>query len=114
MIRLRLNQALPILLLLAAGCASLGVPVPQTFNGKAAAALTTVTGARQTTLTLLQAHKLTPDDAANVDKQADNLRQGIEVARTIHAGDPAAGDTKLTATIAALQILTAYLEEHKK
>ena len=113
MFRLRLNQAIPLLVLLAAGCASLGVPVPQTFNQKAAAALTTVTGARQTTLTLLQAHKLTPDDAENVDKQADNLRQGIEVARTIHGTDPGAGDTKLGATIAALQVLTAYLEKAK-
>lgn len=105
--------ALYITFLLLAGCASLGVPTATTFNEKAAGAITTVTGARQTNLTLLQAHKLTPDDAENINAQADNLRKGIDVARSIHDTQPAAGDDKLAATITALTALTAYLEQRK-
>ena len=112
--KLKINQALPLLLLLLAGCAALGVLPAKTFNEKAAAATISVTGARQTTLTLLQASKISPDDAENVQDQANNLRKGIDVARTIHETDATGGDTKLDATIQALQILTAYLEEHKK
>jgi len=111
--KLKLHQALPLLFLLLAGCASLGVPAPSTFNEKAAAALATVTGARQTTLTLLQAGKLTPDDAENVNAQADNLRQGIDIARQIHSTNTAAGDDRLTATITALTALNAYLGTRK-
>lgn len=99
--------------LLLSGCAQLGVPTPATFNEKAASALTTVTAARQTALTLLQAGKLTPDDSENVNAQADNLRKGIDVARSIHATQPTAGDDKLAATITALTALTAYLEQRK-
>lgn len=99
--------------LILVGCAQLGVPVAQTFNEKAAAAITTVTGARQTTLTLLQADKLTADDAENINAQADTLRQGIEVARSIHASQPTAGDDRLSAVITGLTALTAYLEQRK-
>lgn len=107
------TAALYVAFLLLAGCQLLGVPVPQTFNEKAASALTTVTGARQTALTLLQAQKITPDDAENVNEQADTLRKGVEVARAIHATQPVAGDARLAATITALTALTAYLEERK-
>jgi hypothetical protein len=105
---------LPILLVLVLGCAQLGVPAPQTFNEKAAAALITVTGARETTLTLLQAGKISADDAQNIQSQADTLRQGIEVARSIRAMTPDVADDRLAATITALNALTAYLEARKQ
>lgn len=94
-------------------CSTLGVSAPQTFNEKAAAAIVTVTGARQTTLTLLQAHKITPDDAENVQGQADNLHKGIDVARSLKGADPSGAQTKLDATVEGLKILTAYLEAHR-
>ncbi|HEY4354886.1 MAG TPA: hypothetical protein VGN16_03990 [Acidobacteriaceae bacterium] len=110
---IRLKYALPLLLMLAAGCASLGVPVPQDFNEKSSAALTTVTGVRQTNLVLLQAHKITRDDGQNIQDQANNLRSAIDVARSIHSTQPGAADDKLTATITALEALKVYVESRK-
>lgn len=110
---IQLKHAIPLLLILAAGCASLGVPVPRDFNEKSAAALTTVTGLRQTNLALLQAHKITPDDGQNIQDQTNNLRTGIDVARSVHATNPAAGDDKLAAIITALEALKIYVETRK-
>lgn len=90
-------------------CATLGVPTPKTFNQKFAVGISTVTSARTTALTLLTATKITADDAANVNKQADVAREGLELARTIHAALPAQGDAKLAAVTLGLNALTGYL-----
>jgi hypothetical protein len=94
-------------------CASWGIPAPETFNAKAAAAYTSVTGARQTTLSLLQAGHISAEDAENVNSQADNLRQAIDIALQIYPTEPGEATDKLEVTIRALQILTAYLEQRR-
>lgn len=91
------------------GCSTLGVPQPQTFNQRAATAITSVTSVRQTATVLLQAGKLTPEDARNVQAQADNAMAAIAIARNVSTTDPAGGQTKLTAALTILQALDAYL-----
>lgn len=103
----------PLLAILLLGCASMGVPTPQTFRERIAAAYVTVTGIRQTTLTLLQAKKISPDDAGNVNQSADQARAGVDIARSIETVDPTGADNRLNASIAILESLQAYLGSKK-
>lgn len=112
-----MKRALKIPFLLAvmllAGCQFLGQPTPETFRERAAVALTTVTAVRQTALTLLQAGKITPDDAQSVQGGADQARAGIEVARQIEATNPQAAENRLSAAITGLTALEAYLRSRQ-
>ncbi len=92
------------IILALAACAT-----PQTFNEGVASGLGTVTAARNLAGNLLDAKKITADDAENVQKQADNTREGILLARTIHIKDPIAGQAKLDAQQAMIRALQAYL-----
>jgi hypothetical protein len=100
---------LTALLFLLAACQSLGVPSPQTFNEKEAAAISTVTAIRGTALSLLTSNKITAADAQNIQAQADNAREAIQVADQIHAANPEAGGDRLTAIVAGLTALQTYL-----
>jgi hypothetical protein len=100
---------LGLFLCLLTACKTLDIPTPTTFNERLAGAYTTVTGIRETASTLLLANKLTAEDAQNVQQQCDTLRAALDVARQVHAADPQAGGDKLTATLVALNALSAYL-----
>ena len=107
---MRTLQAGWLVLVLLAGCAALGVPPADTYNKQLAGAYTAVTAARQETLTLLQAGKITADDAQNVQNQADAIRAGLDVsAVAFKGGDSAAATTKLDSTITVLKALQSYL-----
>lgn len=95
-------------------CGTLGVPTPQTFNEKEAAAISSVTAIRGTALSLLQAGKITAGDAQNIQGQADNARQAIQVADQIHTANPEAGGDRLTAIITGLNAISAYLATRSK
>lgn len=103
---------IPLLLLIAA-CGSLGVPAPQTFNERAAAATATVNTASQTVLTLLQARKITPDESDRYTDRAEDAQEAIDLARGIYPTNPTSAEDRLALVIAALQILTAELEQRK-
>jgi len=103
------HYAAAVLCVLLTGCAALGLATPKTFNQKFAVGISSVTSARQTALTLLTARKISADDAANVQAQADNARTGLELARTIHASLPEQGEAKIDAVLIGLNGLTAYL-----
>ncbi len=94
-------------------CAGLGLPTPTTFNERLAAAYGTVTEVRSDATILLSAGKITPADAQNVQNQADNAKAALDLARTMSKGDLPAANTRLTATIAALTALQAYLASRK-
>lgn len=79
-----------------------------------AVTISAVTAARQTASTLLQAKKITPDDAANLQQQADNIRAAALIARSMIGVDPAGADAKLQQTRAALLALQAYLTTKEK
>lgn len=101
-------EAVAVMVLLVA-CTALGVPSPDTFNEKAAVALGTVTQVRATTLQLLQAKKITADDAQHVQSQADNARAGIDIARGLSKTDLTAAGNKLAMATAVLTAAQAYL-----
>ncbi len=64
--------------------------------------------------TLLKADKLTVDDAENVQKQADNARAALDIARALMVSNPAAADAKLQATMSILNTLRGYLAAKEK
>lgn len=105
---------MPLIFILLTACQSLGLQTPETFNEKASAAIVSVTAVRKSALTLLQAGVISSDDAQNVQAQADNARTGIDIARTIHATDPAAAENRITAVLVGLNVLSAYLATQEK
>lgn len=96
---------------LIAGCAAIGLAPADTFNKKIALAYLGDTGVLQSDHTLFAAGKITKEDEANIEKQADTIKEGLDIARSIHSTDATAGDSKLTATIAALSALQNYLQQ---
>lgn len=90
-------------------CAQFGGVTPQTFNQKVLAAQTTATTVLKLNDDLLLGKQITAADATNIEKQADNLQAGIDIARQVHATNPTAGDAKLQAVLTALQALQSYL-----
>lgn len=104
---------LAIAIMLLSACAQLGIPKPETFNERLAVGYSTVTAVRQTATTLLQAKKISADDAQNVQNQADNARAGLDIARTISKTDLKAADAKLNAVHTALTALQSYLATKK-
>lgn len=103
------RAAIALLFVALSACAALGVQSPQTFNEKAAVAISSVTVVRQTATALLQAHKISAPDAQNIQGQADNARAGIEVAIAINATDPGAAENRIGAILVGLNAITAYL-----
>jgi len=95
-------------------CTSLGSPAPQTLNERIAVTITAVTAVRQSTTTLVAAGKLSAQDAENIQQQADNVRTGATIARSLAGVDPTAADAKLQQTRAVLLALQSYLASKEK
>lgn len=96
------------------GCAALGLPTPQSFNEKLLAGYSGVTTVRAGGDALIVAKKISSADAENVQKQADNVRAGLDIASSM--SDPALAAAKLNSTLTiltALQAYQAYLETRK-
>jgi len=106
------------------GCAQLGTPPVDTFNKRAAVAYATVQTVAEGAVAAYTAGKLSDSDRTNVVTTGRAAVQGIMVAQTLHlqacplrpqveTPDPActapAADAKLTATLAVLSALQAYL-----
>lgn len=106
-------SAFVALIFLITACATLDVPVPQTFNQRVLAAYNTADAIVQSMATLLQAGKIKPADAQQVHDQVVNLKTGIDIAQQVHASDPSAGEDKLATTVAALTALQSYLAGRK-
>lgn len=109
-----LRQNSYILLVLVVGCAALGLPTPQSFNEKLLTAYSGVTTVRAAGDALIVAKKISSADAENVQKQADNVRAGLDIASSMQDSTLAAA--KLNSTVAiltALQAYQAYLETRK-
>jgi hypothetical protein len=60
-------------------------------------------------LQLLQAKKISAEDAQNIQTQADTARAGVDISRKLCGTDPAAADNRLTAAVTILQALSTYL-----
>lgn len=95
------------------GCASLGVPAADTFNKKVAAATVSVNTGSQTDLTLLQQHKITPDESDQYIARLADLQTAINSTRTVYDTSPADAENRLAAAITALNLLLTELEKRK-
>ncbi len=95
---------------LISACASFGVRL-ETFNERLAGGYSTVTFIRDTAGALLDSGHIDADEAEQVQRQANHLRAGLDVASTLKdRGDSGASD-KLELTLAALASLADYLRE---
>jgi hypothetical protein len=94
---------------LVAACAELGLVAPQSFEEKLTAGLASVTAARETTTALLEAKKISSDDAQHIQDQLRNARAGLDIARAMGRTDPAAATAKVTAIHTGLVALQSYL-----
>jgi hypothetical protein len=108
------KKLLIVAVLLVAGCGTLGIPPADTFNKKWLAAQQTDTTVLETDLALLQAGTISKADAMNVEAQADNIKAGLDIARTLYATDQQAGSTKLDSVVATLKALQSYLNAKGK
>lgn len=101
--------ALTLLLSILAACAALGVPAPETFSEKVAAAQVTVTSTRVAATQLLNAGKISVQDAKNVQAAADAGNAGIDLAIQLSKTDPSAASAKLTSAMAVVTAVQVYL-----
>lgn len=93
---------------LVSACATFGVRL-ESFNERLAGGYASVTFARETAGALLEAGFLSADEAEQVQRQADNLRAGLDIAADLKNRDEPAANDKLELTLAALAALADYL-----
>lgn len=108
--RLQRLSLIPLLLVLLAGCGSLGIPQADTFNKRIVVANSLVESASATVETLYTAGKLSQPDARQFNQRCADAATGIDIARQTHVTDPSAADARLTAIIAGLNALSAELK----
>lgn len=94
-------------------CAQLGLPHAEKFGERLAVGYGTAAAVRDAARALLVANRITADDAENIQKQADSVRAGLDVARSLAKTDLAAATDRLTAAMAVLQALQTYLQSRQ-
>lgn len=104
------------------GCAQLGLQ-PDTFNKKMAAGYATVAAVSDSARIAYASGKLSEKDRTNVVSTARAGVEGLDLAQSIYASTCPAGspptceapaaNAKLTATLAILTALQAYLATHQ-
>lgn len=108
------------------GCTTIGVPKAETFNERLAVGYAGVTAVREGAVTyfgaeLAKAAALPEEqraareaavkhDAMNVQAQADNVREALDIARTMKDLDVKSAEARLTSAIQILNALQTYLE----
>jgi hypothetical protein len=90
-------------------CAAMGGIAPETFAERLVYAKTTVTGVRQVGGQLLDARKITADDAQAIQGQADAARAAIVTVEKMAVTEPTAADIRLQGIVAGLRGLALYL-----
>jgi hypothetical protein len=85
----------------------------KTFNEKYLAGVDACTSALTITDTLLEAGKLTKADATNTEKQIDNVKEALDIAKSIEATDVSTGGNKLAAALTALTAIQTYLTQQQ-
>lgn len=86
-----------------------GKPVEMTFNQKLGAGYTTATAAVETAGSLLSAGVITPDDAEDILRQADTLKNSLDVARSLKRISLEDATTKLEAALKISEAIEEYL-----
>jgi hypothetical protein len=104
------KYSLYIALLLIAGCAQLGLQLPQTFDQKLAYAYGTHTAVQKAAAASLNAKEITSDEAKQVLKLSDESRMLLDAAAAASAGgDISSADGKLLLATSILTQLQSYL-----
>lgn len=96
------------------GCALFGVQTPETFSERVVAGYKTVETVADLVGALTAADKIGVTAANEALDSAEGLKQGIDAAVALrNAGDFSNAETRLSATIAALELLQAQLRERQ-
>jgi hypothetical protein len=98
-----------LLLLLGAACNQLGLPTAQTFEERLTAGYASVEAINKGAKSLLDAKKISSNDAENILDQTRNARVGLDIVRAMAKTDPSSADAKLNAVRAGLTAAQAYL-----
>lgn len=106
--------AAALMLALAVGCSTLGVPSPSKPGEKAVAALNAATQANTQAELLLTAGKISPRAASNVRARAHEVAVTAQIARGLMVTDPVAGQAKLDQAVLLLTALQAYLADAER
>lgn len=98
-------------LLLIAGCESLGVATPQTFEERLAYGYSQNAAIRTSAAQALQAKTISKDDAQRVLSTTDIARTGLDAARAAHgAGDVSTAMGRLQMANSLLQSVSTFLQ----
>lgn len=101
---------LPLLWLLVAGCASLGLAPASSFSDRLAYSYGTHTAVLTAATASLEAGEISSEDATRVLKVADQARQTLDAARVAAgAGDIATAEGQLQLAASLLTELQTYL-----
>lgn len=101
------------LCLVSAALAMLSACATLEFNDEAALVVQGITGAVATGNTLVSTGKISKEDGQNIAKQADNIKEGLDVAITLHQTDATGGEDKIASLQAGLSALTDYLTKRQ-
>lgn len=97
---------------LLAGCASLGLVEPQTFEDRIAYAYTLYTGVLEATAASLDAGRMTSEQGERIAQMGDDAQALLDSARRIHAaGDTEAATRQMALAITVLNELQLYAQE---
>lgn len=91
------------------GCAGLGLVKPQGFEEVQAAGYQSVEVGAKLVGTLLDAGKLSAQDARNAHTQLTNLREGLDLAAELRLTNAPAGEARQRAALAGIDALLVYL-----
>lgn len=94
-------------------CAQLGLVAPQTLDQRIVAGYITVKGVLDTSLVLLKAKKISPEDAKGIIAQADLAKESLDLARELMLIDTSASENKAVMALNIITALEAYLEKKK-
>lgn len=107
---MRKLSLVPILVLLLAGCAQLGLAPASSLTDRIAYAYGTHTAVLQSTTVALENGEISVEDAQRVLKVADQARDALDASRlALDVGDTSTAEGRLQLAVAILSELQAYL-----
>lgn len=110
-----MKSVLVLLALLSlAGCQSLGLATPQSFDERLANAYGVHAAVVQATATALTTGKITTADAVAVQGMEKNARALLDSAKSVEQINPSGAQTNLNLALSALTALQTYLNTHGK
>jgi type IV pilus biogenesis protein CpaD/CtpE len=104
-----MKRLLAILLLALAGCASLGLEPPQTFEDRLAYAYGTNTALREASISALDARTITSTDMGHIMSVNGQVRVLLDQARSFSGTDVSTAEGRLLAATKLLTELQNYL-----